>query len=117
MKTLLLDVDTWDLVLDASGNIALATEPYAVAQDVASACRLFAGELWYNVEAGIPYFTEVLGQVPPVAYFQELMVQAALTVPTVVSAICTIEAYEKRAVTGQVTFRTANGRQGRVSLS
>lgn len=116
MKTLLLDVVTWDLFTDAAGNIAVASDPYSVAQDVASALRLFAAELWYNVDKGIPYFTEVLGKTPPVAYFQELMVKAALTVPTVISAECIIEAFEYRAVTGQVIFRTSNGRQGRVSL-
>jgi hypothetical protein len=116
MKTLLLDVSDWDLLLDASGNIALASEPYAVAQDVASALRLFAAELWYNVDKGIPYFTDVFGTTPPVAYFQELMIRAAKTVPTVVSAECIIEAFEGRTVNGQVSFVTSNGRQGRVSI-
>lgn len=116
MKTLLLDVSSWDLITDAAGNIAVASDPYSVAQDVASALRLFFGECIYNDEKGIPYFTEVLGKTPPVAYFQELMVKAALTVPTVISAECIIEAFEGRAVTGQVAFRTSNGRQGRVSL-
>ena len=36
-NTLLLDRTVWDLLLDGSGNIAIATEPYATAQDVASA--------------------------------------------------------------------------------
>lgn len=116
MNTLLLDVSTWDLLTDAAGNIALASPPYAVSQDVASALRLFSAELWYNVDAGVPYFTEILGRTPPVAFFQELMVQAALTVPTVISAECIIEAFEGRTVTGQVTFRTQNGRQGTVRL-
>ena len=40
-STLLLDQTEWDLVLDASGNIALASPPYALAQDVASAVRTF----------------------------------------------------------------------------
>ena len=65
MKTLLLDRTQWDLVQDANGNIALATEPYARAQDVASACRLFRGELWYDTAAGIPYFEDILGKSPP----------------------------------------------------
>lgn len=116
MNTLLLDISGWDLLTDAAGNIAMATAPYAVAQDVASAQRLFEAELWYNEDAGVPYFTEILGHAPPVAFFQELMVRAALTVPTVVSAECIIEAFEGRTVTGQTTFRTSNGRQGTVRL-
>jgi hypothetical protein len=37
------DRSTWDLVLGASGNIAEASAPYALAQDAASAIQLFAG--------------------------------------------------------------------------
>ena len=54
MNTLYLDPQSWDFVLDAAGNIAMAKDPYAKAQDVSSACRLFAGELYYDTEKGIP---------------------------------------------------------------
>jgi hypothetical protein len=37
MSSLLLDIDVWDLVLDANGDIALAQPPYSLAQDVACA--------------------------------------------------------------------------------
>lgn len=117
MKTLLLDNTGWDLLLDAAGNIAVAADPYSLAQDVASALRLFLGELWYNISKGIPYFTEILGHTPPVTFFQELMVQAAMTVPGVVSATCTIEAFENRKVTGQVVFTMKTGQTGVVNLS
>ena len=46
MNTLYLDPQSWDLALDVAGNIALAKDPYAKAQDVASAARLFVGELY-----------------------------------------------------------------------
>lgn len=32
-RTMQLDVSTWDLTLDGSGNIAIADESYSVAQD------------------------------------------------------------------------------------
>lgn len=117
MKTLLLDLSQWDLVADAAGNIAVASEPYARAQDVASALRTFLGEVWYDVALGIPYFQQILGHTPPLTLFQELMVQAAKTVPGVVSAECTISAFEDRRVTGQVTFTTDDGQQGAVALT
>jgi hypothetical protein len=116
MKTLLLDNTGWDLLVDAAGNIAVASEPYALAQDVASALKLFLGELWYDNSKGIPYFEDILGHTPPVTYFQELMVRAALTVPGVTSAECTIESFENRTVTGQVTFRTSTGQIGTVNV-
>lgn len=116
MKTLLLDQSAWDLVLDASGNIALASEPYALAQDVASAIKLFAGEAIYDTTRGVPYFDTILGQSPPVTVFQEAMKRAALTVPGVLSATCTITQVADRVVTGVVTFRDDTGRTGMVAL-
>lgn len=116
MKTLLLDVTAWDVVLDSAGNIAVAADPYAKAQDVASALRLFLGELWYDVAKGVPYFSDVLGHAPPASYFEQLMVSAALTVPGVVSAQCTITQLENRALSGQVTFQSANGTTQTVTL-
>ena len=116
--TLLLTQGPWDLCIDAAGNIARASPPYALAQDVASALRLFLGELWYDDTKGVPYFQTILGQTPPLSLFQALMVQAALTVPGVVSATCTLSAFDRdtRTVTGQVDFIDQDGQQGTVAL-
>jgi len=114
--TLLLTVDQWDLCLDAGGNIAVASPPYALAQDVASALRLVFGELWYDDSKGVPYFDLVLGHTPPVNLFRQLMVDAALTVPGTVSAQCTITGFEDRTVSGQVTFIDEDGAQGIVTV-
>ncbi len=108
-NTLLLDTTAWDIVLDAAGNIAMATPPYARAQDVASAIRLFQGEGWWNTGPGVPYFADILGQAPPVTFFEAEMVRAALTVPGVVSAQAIIENADGRTITGQVTFTDAAG--------
>ncbi|RWG53345.1 MAG: hypothetical protein EOQ64_24280 [Mesorhizobium sp.] len=109
MKTLLLDTDTWDLVADASGNIAVADEPYALAQDAASAIRLFAGELYYDTTQGIPYFDQVLGKAPPVSLMKAYFNRAALTVPGVVSSQTFIQSWTDRTVTGQVQVTDAAG--------
>lgn len=109
MDTLLLTLDAWDLCLDAGRNIARASVPYARAQDVASAIKTFLGEVYYDTSLGIPYFETVLGKLPPITVFQELMVQAALTVPGVVSARCVINSFDNRTVSGQVTFTDSTG--------
>jgi ligand-binding sensor domain-containing protein len=109
MNTLLLDRRHWDLVLDVAGNIAMAKEPYAIAQDVASACRLFAGELWYATNKGIPYFSEILGHWPPLAVVRARLIEAALTVPGVVSAQVVITEFKDRTITGQVQFIDTTG--------
>ena len=116
MKTALLSISEWDICLDSAGNFAIATEPYQVAQDVASALRLFFGELWYDTTKGVPYLTEVLGESPPVGYFQTLMERAALTVSGVVSAECTVTSVQGRTVTGGVTFTTADGQTATVAI-
>lgn len=111
MKTVLLDTAAWDLVLDVAGNIAVASEPYSLAQDAASAIRLFRGELWYNTEAGVPYWSSVLGKSPPpLSLMKELFVAAAMTVPGVVSARCFIASVSSRGVSGQVQVTDAAGR-------
>lgn len=109
-STLLLDVGLWDLTLDAYGNIALAAPPYALAQDVASACRTVLGEVYYDTSLGVDYFGLIFGKTPPATVFQEQFRQATLTVPGVVSATCFIEAFDfgTREATGQVLFTDIN---------
>ena len=102
MNTLLLDTVLWDLVLDASGNIAAASEPYSLAQDAASAIRTILGEVYYDTTIGVPYLTAIFGKSPPVDQLKQLFVAAALTVPDVVSAQCFISQFTDRTVTGQV---------------
>lgn len=103
-NTLLLDQTAWDLVLDANGSIAMASPPYALAQDVASAVKLFLGELWYDTTQGIPYWTEVLGKLPPASLLMELINRQALTVPGVVTANTAITSFNAREVKGQIQF-------------
>lgn len=115
--TLLLDQTTWDLCKDASGNIAMASPPYSLAQDVASALRLFAGELWYDTSKGVPYFSEILGKFPPAALIKARFVEAAKTVPGVVAARCTLAAIRDRSLSGQVRVTDTAGTSLTVSFS
>ena len=107
--TLLLDRTVWDVVIDSSQNIAVASPPYSLAQDVASAIRLFLGEAYYATTQGVPYWQLILGQQPPLPVFKAQMVDAAMTVPGVVSATCYVTSYTARKITGQVQFSTADG--------
>lgn len=102
MDTILLDRTSWDLVLDANRDIALATNPYALAQDAASQCRLFKGELWYDAVPGIPYFDQILGQYPPIALVRSQLELAALRTPELVAAVATITGAEDRHLTGDL---------------
>lgn len=117
-STALLDVGTWDLTLDAYGNIALAAPPYALAQDVASACRTVLAEVYYDTSLGVDYFGLIFGKTPPASIFQEQFVAQSLTVPGVVSATCNIESYssETRETTGQILFTDINHQTQTVGL-
>lgn len=115
-STLLLDRTAWDLVLDSAGNIAKADPPYALAQDVASAVRLFSGELWFDVSKGVPYFEDILGQLPPLALMTGYIERAARTVPGVVSAQCIITQLTGRQVAGQILFTDESGAANAVNL-
>ncbi len=102
MNTILLDPLSWDLVVDAFGNIAMASDPYSVAQDAASAIRTFQGEVYYNTNLGVPYWQEILGYAPPLALMKLKFVDAALTVPGAENVRCFISSVTDRHVQGQV---------------
>jgi hypothetical protein len=108
MNTLLLDTG-WDLSVNTLGNIAMTTGNYAMAQDVASACRLFYGELWYNNTTGVPYFEDILGESPPRSLIRSHLKKAALTVPGVIDAKVYIDSIAKRKLVGRVQFTDATG--------
>ena len=106
-STLLLDTAAWDLVLDANGTSAVANEPYALAQDAASAIKTFLGECYWDTTIGIPYLTEILAKNPSIALLKATFVAAALTVPDVASAECFLTSITARGVAGQVQVRSA----------
>lgn len=84
-NTLPLNIDTWDLELDAAGNLNLTTPDVSIAQDVASAIRTFLGECWYDTTLGMPYFGTILGKLPPSSLIISKIQQAALTISGVVT--------------------------------
>lgn len=108
MDTILLDRSTWDLILDAANNIAICTEPYAIAQDVASAIRLFKGECWYDTTRGVPHFQEILGHQPSLSVLKSALQTAALTVPNTKTAVVFISGVVNRDVHGQVQITSAS---------
>ena len=107
--TLLLDVLAWDLVADLNGDIAMATPPYAVAQDAASECRLFAGEAYYDTTRGVPYWGQVLGLAPPLALVRQYLIRAALLVPWLIKAQVYFTAFTHRRLSGQVQVTDKSG--------
>jgi hypothetical protein len=115
-KTLLLDQLDWDLVLDANGNIALATNPYSIAQDVASRIRCFLGECIYDTTVGVPYFESVLGQNSPIEYIKSLIINEAKRVTNVFDASVVFVSLQNRQLVGQLKIIDTDGQQSGVSF-
>lgn len=109
MNTLFLLPQSWDLTVDAAGNIAMASDPYSLAQDAASSIKTFAGEVWYDTTQGLPYWSEILGSLPPLTLVKDAMISAALTVPEVVSVRVFLTGLTGRQLSGQVQITTAAG--------
>lgn len=116
MQTMLLDSLRWDVILDADGNMALASDPYSAAQDVASACRTFLGEVYYATNLGIPYLGQILGQEPSQAFVKAQLEAAAATVPGVTNPVAFITGLSARELSGQVQFTDSNGVTQTVSI-
>lgn len=116
-RTLILDPDTWDLVLDGQGNIAIANDGYSVAQDVASACLVFSGECYYDNTLGIPWKDEVLGSRPSAGYIAKKMESEAKKLPIVNQALATVF-FDKntRQTRGAIRVTDRDGNQSQVIL-
>ena len=109
-STLLLDQLQWDLVLDVAGNIAVASDPYSLAQDAASAIRTFLGECYWDTTIGVPYLTQVFKGVPPsISLLKQTFIDAAMTVPGVASAKVFLIEGGDRSISGQVQVTAVSG--------
>ncbi len=109
MNTLLLTVDTWDLCVDALGNIAMASGAYALAQDAASACRTFLGEVYYDNSVGVPYWQSILGKPASLPLVRAALQEAAMSIQGVTGARVYLSTVEDRVLTGQVQITDATG--------
>ena len=117
MKTLFLMPNNWDLVLDASGNIAVASSTYQQAQDIASECRVFTGDMYFSQAEGIPYIEDILGKGRyPLALYRKHLHDRAMLVPGVVSANAEFSLSDSRNLTGAIKFTNEQGQTGVINL-
>lgn len=86
MHSLFLDPDKWDLFVDKNGKIANCYAEYAIAQNVANACRLFTKDAYYNEDRGIPHFALELKEQPSIDILKNRLRDAALEVEGVADA-------------------------------
>lgn len=117
MRTLFLDPRTWDLAVDTSGNLAIATNEYQQAQDIATSCRVFLGDDYYSKNDGIPYLESIMGQSSyPLALYQRNLHDRSLLVNGIVSVDVKFDMLRDRALEGRIIFTNDEGFQGTVGL-
>jgi hypothetical protein len=106
-----LDPGTWDMVLDAKGNWALATDPYSLAQDAACKIRTFLGDIYYDQTQGIDYFGLILSHTVSLPLIKATLVATALQTQGVVAAQVFITAFDptNRVVSGQIQVTDTAG--------
>lgn len=108
MTSLALSNTTWDLTVDAFGNLATVSGSAQLAQDAACAVRLFLSELYYDTTQGVDY-EQILGQMPPLSFVKAQMVAAAMTVVGVTAAAVYITGFVNRQMSGQVQVTDSTG--------
>lgn len=118
MKTMFLDPKTWDSVLDTQGNIAVATEEYQQAQDIACSCRVFLGDDYYNKNDGIPYLESIMGKFGyPISLYQRHLQERSLLVRGVVSVKPMLSLdNNNRVASGSIEFTNDKNLSGVVGL-
>lgn len=115
--TLFLMPTTWDLCLDTSGNIAIATSEYQQAQDIASSCRVFLKDDYYNQQDGIPYLEEIMGKSSyPISLYQRNLFDRSMLVNGVVSVDVQLKTFQDRILEGAIIFTNDDNVQGTVGL-
>lgn len=115
--TIFLNPDTWDLDIDASRNIAMANTPYAQAQNVASACRVWQGECPLNTARGVPYEANVLGYRPTLSQVGSWFQGEANQVRGVASSVAILSFDEgSRGLGGQMQLTLSDGANVNVSI-
>lgn len=117
MNTLFLLPNTWDLCLDVDGNIAIATDLYQQAQDIATSCRVFLHDDYYNQNDGIPYLEEIMGKSSyPISLYQKNLFERSMLVDGVVSVDVKLEHLKDRVLEGAIIFTNEDNIQGTVGL-
>lgn len=99
--TIALTTDgTWDVAV-INGSFSVLKGANAVAQDMATAVRLFRGEYIYDADAGVPY-ASIMGYTTSLPVLKADIADAAAMVPGTSNVVCYIESVTDRCVNGQV---------------
>lgn len=109
-SSLQLDADSWDIGLDDTGALAVASEEHTILQDACAAAQTWLGEVHYDQSLGVSYEDAVLSGQTPSAFYAADVENAVQAVPGVAAATCHLLAPQKdRQHTGILVITTTTG--------
>ena len=117
-RTLYLDPDKWDIVLNSAGDIATARNLYGEAQNVANAIRLFTRDAFLAQTQGVPHFSLDLGRMPALSEVRSWYRKTAVNVENIRSAVVDITGIdpETRTLRGIITATSENGQSFSIEM-
>lgn len=101
----------WDLQLDAMGNIATINGGLQTAQDVATSCRVWKGEVVYDTERGVPYKEEIFGQKPNLSLLQADYETEAKRIGGVASVEVVVDSFKDKKLVPDIRITLENGEE------
>lgn len=108
MTSLRLTPD-WDLQLDDMGNIATVDGSLQIAQDVATSCRVWKGEVLYDVERGVPYKEDIMGQKPNLSLLQADLETEAKRIKGVASVEVVVDSFNEHRIVPDIRITLETG--------
>jgi hypothetical protein len=104
------DPTTWDLKV-TNGDLVLVSNADAIQQHLIQRLKLFRGEWFLDLDAGVPYFQDILVKNPNPALVDGVLKDAILGSPGVLELTSFSMIYDTTARTLTVTFtvETING--------
>lgn len=85
IETIATHSTTNDIMLDGLNNLAFKQDASALANIVLNRAQTSTGELQYDINAGIPYFTTVFSSPPDLQMFAAFVKADAASIPGVES--------------------------------
>ena len=82
-QTIASDKANNDVFLDEFGNLAMRDDAEALANVILNRQQTASGELQYNINGGIPYFSTVFSSPPDLQMFEAFLREDAISVPEV----------------------------------
>jgi hypothetical protein len=98
-----------DIYLDGNNNIAMKKDINAIADIVLNKVRTNLGELQFNIDLGIPYFTTIFTSTPNFDLWQKFVEDSALSLDNVIEIVSFSKEINNYVLSYSMTIKTDFG--------